>query len=199
MTRSKEEKNKLKSDRVKQVLASAAKDIILEKGVTNVSVRKVADQAGLSLGTIYNHFKNLDELLWLTRDIMIVDITQYISPMNIDIHTLDDVKQSLHLYVDYYVQNPNVFRFFYFHHLNSDDKPNTSVTDSPDFQSHTEKTFTFLMTTYHLNQDEIALIFKSLIYSIHGMLTLLISDNDGLTIDTLYSDLDDLIDKLIIH
>lgn len=48
--------------RMYQIFIDATIDIIDNEGIDNVTIRKVADKAGYNSATIYNYFKNLDEL-----------------------------------------------------------------------------------------------------------------------------------------
>ncbi len=45
-----------------QIFIDATTDIIDQEGIDSVTIRKVADRAGYNSATIYNYFKNLDEL-----------------------------------------------------------------------------------------------------------------------------------------
>lgn len=47
----------------KRVIAAAAAELIMELGMSNVTHRKVAERAGVPLGSTTQHFANLDELL----------------------------------------------------------------------------------------------------------------------------------------
>ncbi len=86
--------------------------MIEEQGVVEVSVRKVADQSGYSLGTIYNHFENLDELLWLSRTLMLEDIDSYFLDLRLVINDNNDLKLLFRRFMDYFINKPNIYYFF---------------------------------------------------------------------------------------
>lgn len=48
---------------MKETLVSAAKKLIETKGLSAVSTREIAKEAGCAEGTLYNHFKNISDLL----------------------------------------------------------------------------------------------------------------------------------------
>ena len=48
----------------KQRIINAAIKVMQENPMEEVSVRKIATQAGLTTGAIYHHYKNKDELLF---------------------------------------------------------------------------------------------------------------------------------------
>lgn len=51
----------------------AAERIIVEQGVESLTVRRVAEQIGCSVGTLYNNFANVDDLI-LSLDARTLDI-----------------------------------------------------------------------------------------------------------------------------
>jgi len=53
----------LNKERVKRYFIDAALEIISEEGVKGISTRKVAEKAEYSYATIYNYFKDVNELL----------------------------------------------------------------------------------------------------------------------------------------
>jgi AcrR family transcriptional regulator len=49
-------------DRTHEAILEAAYDLFLQKGYAAASMRQIAAQAGLALGSIYNHFPNKDAI-----------------------------------------------------------------------------------------------------------------------------------------
>ena len=186
-----------KSERVRLHFAETAREIILDTGIEEVSARKVALKAGYSLGTIYNHFTSLDEILWYTRSIMITDLSNYMlekSPENIV--NIKDLKRTYETYMGYFIDNPNIFRFFYFHHLKASEKSVKNLSESPEHNKHMEKTFASLMKNRNYSKETITFVIKTLIYSIQGVLTMITTDNDGVDIESIYKHINELIDFL---
>lgn len=50
-------------DQLKRMALDATRDIVAESGLRELSTRKVANRIGYSVGTLYNHFENLDDLI----------------------------------------------------------------------------------------------------------------------------------------
>lgn len=46
----------------RQVISALAEEILIEKGIAGVTIRNVAEAAGLSTGSIYMYFKNKEEI-----------------------------------------------------------------------------------------------------------------------------------------
>jgi AcrR family transcriptional regulator len=195
-----ETKQNIKRNRIRKYFLEATKNIILQEGAENVSVRKVADLAGYSYATIYNYFTDLNELLWAVKGVMIWEIVEY---MKKEIHepTCDvkGISDLFRAYIKFYLQNPNVFRFFYFHHI---DKPDILIAESeseaePDFNQMWNKTLSGVVMDGKLEQKDIEIISKIFIYSIHGMLTLHFSGNGYLTEEQLFNDMDRIVERLL--
>lgn len=179
-----------KSEIVKKHFAETAKNMILDEGISSVSVRNVAKEAGYAYATIYNHFENLDELLWYTRDIMMKDIADYISRNNHgEIENIDMIIELFKTYIDYFIKNPNIYQFFYFYKLKKSDKKITSINETDEFKNQFTKTFEFLINKNNKTVEEIMRSVRVILFSIHGLLTLYLSDNEELTITELYDEL----------
>lgn len=58
---------------LREMALEAAERILVEDGVENLTVRRVADRIGCSVGTLYNNFANLDDLI-LSVDARTLDI-----------------------------------------------------------------------------------------------------------------------------
>lgn len=182
-----------KSQRVRLHLANTAKEMILESGMENISIRKIAAESGYAYATIYNHFKSLDELLWLTRNLFIDDVNDHMAKHSIKrVFNNEDLFSIFKTYIDYFVDHPQVYHFLYFYSLDCEQKTSKSSIES---EEHSES---FLSAFEYLSQqksiENVAQITKSIMYSLHGLLTLSFSQNDQLSTDDVYKEL-----KSIIH
>ena len=188
------EKQTLKSQRVRAYFVQAAKKIILEEGVENVSVRKVADAAGYTFSTIYNYYGNQNELLQDVKADMIKDLVQHMGETRPSkVSDVEDIKKQYRLYVEYFIQNPNVFSFFYSYRLHPVQKEPAEV---PDFSSQYLETYRGFAERGIIRESEIPVLAKTFIYSLHGLLALYFSDN-GMTVQMLYEELDRVADFLL--
>ena len=52
----------------KQTICDAAMKVVARKGIKNVTVQDIADEAGVAKGTIYIYFQSRDEILARTMD-----------------------------------------------------------------------------------------------------------------------------------
>ncbi|MBN2878366.1 MAG: TetR/AcrR family transcriptional regulator [Clostridia bacterium] len=197
MTLSSESKKSIKAERTKKAFAETAKSIIEEEGAANVSVRKVADKSGYSLRSIYNYFTNLDELLWMTRELMTDDLADYFTAMDHELNSIEDFKSMMRAFMDYFIDRPNVFFFFYCYPLDKSVKKSTnSILNEPHVREKFGKTYLFLMSLGHSAEDA-ANISTSIIFALYGLLTLYMTGNDGISKDGIYAHLDKTIEIMI--
>lgn len=188
------ERQSLKNQRVRSYFVQAAKRIILDEGVENVSVRKVADMAGYTFSTIYNYFNNLNELLQDVKTDMIHDLIEHMKKTQPQkVFDLDDIKKQNRLYVEYFINNPNVFSFFYSYRLHPVQKDPAEI---PDFSMQYRETYRGFVERGIINEAEVTVLAKTFIYSLQGLLALYFSDN-GMSIEMLKEELDQVADFLL--
>lgn len=193
-----QDKQELKKQRIKTYFLEAAKEIITTEGVENVSVRKVADMAGYSYATIYNYFADVNELLWDVKIVMIKDLVGFIQKkMEQSVYNVDGIKKLFKTYIAYYLKNPNIFKFFYFHQLSKPVKNPEEIEKEPNYDDMWKETFKGFVLEGTLDEKDIEVISKIFIYAIHGMLTLNVSYNDDLTEEKVYQDLEKMVDYLL--
>lgn len=187
------DKHDLKAQRARGYFLEAAKQIISSEGVESVSARKIADIAGYSYATIYNYFKDIDELLGKTKALMVADVMRHMRDvMDFEPQSIEDIKRLLAAYIRYHLNHPHIFRFFYLHRLSGDE----ACKEQYDFSAPWAETFRFLVERGNIKEDEVESCAKTLIYAAHGLLVLFLSGN-GLTEETLFADLDGMIDFIL--
>lgn len=92
----------------------AAIQIIDEEGVEAVSARRVAELAGYSYATIYNYFKDLNDLLWHCVPEYINRLTALVDPEKLSGPTgADKLRHACRAYAQFFVDHPHSFRFMF--------------------------------------------------------------------------------------
>ncbi len=188
----------IKSERVKKIFAGTARNMIIEGGIESVTVRDVADQAGYAYPTLYNYFKSLDELLWYTRNMMILEVGEYIRD-NIKTPPVNarGISELFRTYIDYYLKYPNVFRFFYFYHLEKGEDSSLKNGFDFDFEKQIAQIAEYFIKEKGFRHGKIITVLKTVLYSVHGMLMLHLSDNYNLAKDEIYRSLNEISELLL--
>ena len=194
MSNNPNDKQNVKVQRVRSYFVEAAKQIILSEGVENVSIRKVADRAGYTFTTIYNYFKDINELLQETKSTMISDVMAYMQTASPEVVSdIEDIKKLNRRYIEYYIERPNVFRFFYSYRLHATEETQPIALDFGDLYFQTYQSF---VAKGVIKEAEVPIIAKTIIYTLHGLLALYFSDN-GMTQQMLYDELDNITGYLL--
>jgi AcrR family transcriptional regulator len=193
-----EDKKILKKQRIRTYFLEAAREIILKEGVESVTVRKVADIAGYSYATIYNYFSDLNQLLWEVKKLMIDDIFKALyKKMAGTAKDVDGIKKSFKMYVEYFFKNHNVFKFFYFHHLVKPAEETGETKEEPDFDAMWEETFKEFVISGKIRAEDIEVLARTLIYAVHGLITLYFSEDVDYKGEDVYCELDKVIEYIL--
>jgi AcrR family transcriptional regulator len=193
------EKQNRKRTRTKMYFIEAAKEMIESRGVESVSVRNIADAAGFSYPTLYNYFNDLNELLWETKGFMILELVETMrQKMSYQAEDMEEVKRGFKAYIQYYLDHPNIFKFFYQYPLQKPEGKSEDSPTEPDYGAMWTESFQGIVRSGRLAQKDIEAAAKTLIYAIHGMLMLSFSNNGDLSeAANLYRDLDQIVGYLL--
>ncbi len=107
------DKKMIQEQRKRGYFIEAAKKIIREEGVENLTVKKVADQAGFAPGTLYNYFTDLNALLAYCAADFWVECRDYVLKADNKQGIKGKIVSSCRAYVDYFFYNPHVFKLMF--------------------------------------------------------------------------------------
>lgn len=187
-----EEQARRKNEQVKEGFVQAAKEIILREGVAAVSARKIAQATGYSYATIYHYFTDLDALLLAVKERMVEDVTLHLSPADASpFRTIEDLKRVNRAYAQYYLDSPNIYHFFYSYRFAHEVNPDYDLR----FQDGWYFAYSNLVEQGFLRKADVIIAAKTVIYALHGLLSLYFSSN-GMTREAFFRDLDDMAEYL---
>jgi len=108
-------KNKeIQEKRMKEYFIQATKDILKGEGLKSLSVRNIADQAGYSYATLYNYFKDVNDLVFLCVNDFQEDCKLFVANQTKKTPKgLDKIKATILSYISYFVEYPGIFDLFY--------------------------------------------------------------------------------------
>ena len=118
----------------KKDIALAAKSIILENGINNLTVAQVAQAAGVGKGTIYEYFKNKNEIVF---ELVSILMGQYSQKLEQNLQTKSSTKEKIREFSSFfYTQQESELRTLYKEFLSL-----SLLCDSKEFvEFHTEAT-----------------------------------------------------------
>ena len=184
---------------MKSFFINAGYDILLEDGLNNLTVRKIAKKAGYSYATIYNYFKDYDDLMWNIGLKAINEIADYLTKYynkNRDQKSCEDLlRLTYKKYISYFIEHENIYQFIFFkqfNDINLDEKDNPPVLFN--LQQDIMKK---CVDQGCFKKDDIVIVGDLLTNSINGILSLYYSGKEKLTEKEIYIKVDSYIDFLI--
>lgn len=108
-------KNKeIQEQRMRGYFIQATKNILKGEGLKSISVRNIADQAGYSYATLYNYFKDVNELIFLCVNDFQEECKSFVADQTRQTpEGLDKLKAAVMAYISYFVEYPGIFDLFY--------------------------------------------------------------------------------------
>lgn len=108
-------KNKeIQEKRMKGYFIQATKDILKGEGLKGISVRNIADQAGYSYATLYNYFKDINDLVFFCVNDFQEECNQFVNGQTKKTPKgIEKLKAVILAYIKYFVEYPGIFDLFY--------------------------------------------------------------------------------------
>jgi len=187
-------KSEMKAQRIKAYFVNAAKEIIVSEGVQHVSVRRIAQGCEYSYGTIYNYFDDLDALLAQAKGAIIADIVAHMgNDVQDEPYGVEDIKAVSRQFVDFFIDNRNIYDFLYNHHLEANAP---SMFDGLDIGETGYSMYDGLVDAGIIRREDVPAVAKAMIYGYYGLLSLYFSSN-GVTKEKVHEDLDQMTDYIL--
>lgn len=109
MTKTKEE--------IRTDLIVKARELLADKGFEFLTARKLADYSGYSVGTIYNQFKSMDNLIMLENSQTLDELYDRLIKADMGSDAYKNLNRLLDGFVDYVLNNKNLWFTLYNTHF----------------------------------------------------------------------------------
>ncbi len=108
-------KNKeIQEKRMKGYFIQATKEILKGEGIQSLSVRNIADQAGYSYATLYNYFKDVNDLLFYCINDFQEECQSFVEEhTKKELKGIERLKSTVLAYMRYFIEYPGIFDLFY--------------------------------------------------------------------------------------
>lgn len=104
----------IQSQRMKGYFIQATKEILKGEGLSNVSVRNIASQAGYSYATLYNYFKDAKDLVFECVKDFQTECEQFVhDETQLAERGRSKIKLMAQAYIKYFIQYPGIFELFF--------------------------------------------------------------------------------------
>ncbi len=174
---------------LRESLLLAAHSIILDAGIDGLSLRKLAEQVGVSRTAPYHHFKDKNELLCAIAEDGFVQMGQITSAIFLDsrLSKGDRYRGYIHAYIDFAASNPEIYDLMFGRTIWQQNQVTSKLQDTAynSFQSQLHQVKE-LQKDHILPPDENSLRFAQVSWgTLHGIARLVI---DGIYADTSHID-----------
>lgn len=103
------ERREREKERMRLLILKAAMKLFLEEGYESVLLRKIADKIEYSPATVYNYFKDKDEILYTLHNIAFEKFYEELSKSNRIKNPLERLKKLGKLYINFALNNPQYY------------------------------------------------------------------------------------------
>ena len=108
----------IQEERIKTYFLDAAKNLLRAEGLKGVSVRNVAYRAGYSYATLYNYFKDINDLLFRCVEDFCQEVGDFVAARTEGgAPGREGLCRTARAYVEYFVEYPGVFELFFLERL----------------------------------------------------------------------------------
>ena len=97
----------------KALILETALKLFAKNGYHSTSISKIANEAGISKGLLYNYFENKEDLLKHIFNNVIDKIMNKLDPNHDSIITTEEADQFFESFFDTLVKNPEEWKLFY--------------------------------------------------------------------------------------
>ena len=109
------DKLNIKKRRVMIYFIEATQELILNEGIENLSIKKIADTAGYNTATIYNYFEDLEELiLYSSIDYLKIYLKDLKNEINSNMKAIEMYETIYKVFVHHSFEKPEIFHTLFF-------------------------------------------------------------------------------------
>ena len=107
-------------EELRELILTATRRIVEERGFKALSAREIAREIGYAPGTLYNMFKNLDEILLRVESRVLEDLDSHIGKALLNSKQHELPRAFAQAYVDFAYDHPRLWDLIQFHHPDFD-------------------------------------------------------------------------------
>lgn len=110
----------LQESRMRGYFIEATREILKGEGLKALNVRAVAERAGYSYATLYNYFKDLNELVFICVNDFMLECESFVDDQTRQQQPgRQRLKQRMMAFIRYFTQYPGIFELFFIERMNS--------------------------------------------------------------------------------
>jgi AcrR family transcriptional regulator len=110
----------MEKDNIQKHLLNIGRQLIQEKGTDALTVRKLSEASGCSVGAIYNQFSNMDKFIMYQNYMTLKTLSKNLAQVKRTSDPYFDINNMLQVFVEYVLKNKNLWYLLYRFHLHSE-------------------------------------------------------------------------------
>jgi len=107
----------MEKDNIRNMLLKIGRQIVQEKGSEALTVRKLSEASGCSVGAIYNQFANMENFIVIENYLTLEVLGKKLAAVKETQNPYFDMNGMLNVFVDFVLKNKNLWYLLYQFHL----------------------------------------------------------------------------------
>ncbi len=193
------DRKEIQEQRMKGYFIEAAKSILKGEGLSCISVRNIAEQAGYSYATLYNYFNDVKDLIFECVKDFQTECEKFVDSEKGDCTPgTGRIKAVIKAYMKYFIQYPGIFELFYLERTTGTVYRKTTIDLIYSFPDRLcENEWNYYVNKGILTAEEAAVRKNQLRYAIPGLLLLYLNRRHPASYSEFVKITDDLLDSIL--
>ena len=112
----------MEKDNIQNLLLETGRKIVQEKGTEALTVRKLSEASGCSVGAIYNQFSNMDNFVVIQKYMTLDALAGCLEKVQKTGDAFADMNAFLHEFVNFVIENKNLWFMLHSFHLRNNNR-----------------------------------------------------------------------------
>ncbi|MEJ6951580.1 TetR/AcrR family transcriptional regulator [Natronospora cellulosivora (SeqCode)] len=161
------DRKSIQEQRKRGYFIEAAKKLIQEEGVDNITVKKIADLAGFAPATLYNYFSDIDELFYVCAYDFWDECMIFVQTRAKDKKLENKIVDFSKAYAEFFINNPNIFELLFLKDFEAFKK---EAIKPPEVALLLQKTLITAVEEGLISEEKLFILENIIGSSIHGLL-----------------------------
>ena len=112
----------MEKDNIQNLLLETGRKIVQEKGTAALTVRKLSEASGCSVGAIYNQFSNMDNFVVIQNYMTLDALAGCLEKVQKTGDAFADMNAFLHEFINFVIENKNLWFMLHSFHLRNNNR-----------------------------------------------------------------------------
>ena len=118
----------IQEQRMRGYFIQATKEMLKGEGMKSISVRGIAERAGYSFATIYNYFRDVNELVFHCVEDFYQECVEFVdSRVDKNLVGKEAIKAKSIEFANYFLDYPGIFDIFFLEKINTSQRPQATI------------------------------------------------------------------------